>query len=101
MRPSHRRHNPMWPRRRRTHAVTVMSSVKVLKELYPQSGSAEMVRPWSYKLAKDCGWITSGAYWDVKPVPTGRTNPSIGALAYTASPLFALLKKDTDWSTTP
>ena len=91
----------MWPRRRRTHAVTVMSSILLLKEPWPQSGSPEMVRPWQYALARNCGWITSRDYWDVKPVPTGRTNLSIGALIYETSPMFALLKKDTDWSTTP
>jgi hypothetical protein len=97
VRPSHRRHNRMWPRRRASR-YTAIAAAEILRELWPSPSSAETARPWPYKLAYARHWISSAEYYAVKPVPTGRTNPGIGALLFAESPMFRLIKKTSTWS---
>lgn len=93
MRPSHRKRNPMWPRRRDLGPVTVSRLADILKELYPQhklSGGPVVERPWYAKLARERRWISWSQYFAIKPVDTGRVVK--GWLNY-ESPFFGLLKR--------
>ncbi len=102
MRPSHRKHNRMWPRMRDTVEPTTVSMTEILKDLYPSPGY-EMKRPEVYVIAKKFGWITSAEYWAQSPVPTGKYVGGFDPDLYGLFPLMKLTKKPTwqpTWSKT-
>lgn len=73
MRPSHRRHNRMWPRRPRRKPENV-STFEILKGLYPQSriGGRNYARPAYARLAYDRKWISLRQYLDIPEEWDGR-----------------------------
>ncbi len=90
MRPSHRKRNRDWPRRRHARGVTTINAMHILKELWPAPGP-EVARPWPYKLAYKRNWISAATYYAVKPEPTGRPGPL--DFMYRDYPLLGLIKK--------
>ncbi len=99
-RPSHRRHDRDWPRRR-DYGVSFIESCFVLKEMYPQSslfGGPEYARPWWSKLAYARNWIDADDYYAIDEEPTGRVLPERSCL-FDESPFFKLIRKDTSFAT--
>jgi len=82
-----------WPapksRRTRHGALGMMlSSVRILQDLYPMVGE----RPWWAKLALARGWMSERAYLDVPlvPLPKGK---SFKDRVHGPSPIFGLMPK--------
>lgn len=96
-RPSHRRHNRMWPRRNKKF-LTLVRTIVIMKRLWQMPGKPEMVVPWSYKLAYQRGWITSTQYYSDIMVPTGRTVPNVPNIGdMIPNTLYGLIKKEKLW----
>jgi hypothetical protein len=89
-----RRHRPKrWntPRARNRDVLGLISSVEVLKDLWPQGGALQRP-PWA-KAAKARGWMTARAYYALPKSEWVKTKDPMHRVSYGDYPLFGLLRK--------